>query len=184
LGTPRAHLFELRPVPLFPQPIQTLAFELEVQGAAILAPHPGQFAVDLAETLPALFQVRLLFDKGQGHLGQLQGQDAGEAVAEGQAVGRAVNVAGLLGELFGQPEGLLLAQPVLMAAGLPFGEVLFGDGAAVKLVRQRRCTEGWRLSQATMVWPDSPFSRRVPRWSRRSLERRAIFPVREVFIVF
>ncbi|MGO8679047.1 MAG: hypothetical protein ACLQVX_24675, partial [Limisphaerales bacterium] len=47
---------------------------------------------------------------------------------------RLIEVIGLFGELAGQGTGFLLAQPFRVAALLPFGEILFVDGAAAEML--------------------------------------------------
>ena len=43
-----------------------------------------------------------------------------------------MEVAGVVGEVAGLFEGFLPEDPVLVAAGFPFGEVLFADGVALE----------------------------------------------------
>ena len=77
--------------------------------------------------------------------------------------------------------GYLAAQPFGVAALLPLGEVLLGDGASAELFFEEFLNV-WQAVEPTIGLPSSPFSMRRPSSSRVALGNRAIFPVRVLML--
>jgi hypothetical protein len=114
-------------------PLALFALEGHALGAVVFAAQTGQFAVDVAEALPAFFGVGFGFEELGGETGHFGGEDGGEVVAEFGAVGGLVQVLGVFGEVGGGVAGVFAAEPLEVAGLAPVGEVLGGDGAAGEL---------------------------------------------------
>ncbi|MGA3267722.1 MAG: hypothetical protein ABSE16_12970 [Verrucomicrobiota bacterium] len=113
-------------------PLPALAIGAGLQGAMVVAADLGQLAEDLAEALPAVRRGGFVGEQFSADFDQFDGEEAGEAVADFQAAG--VGELGLIFDQGGDPlAGILLAEPIEVAAGLPFGEVLLADGASAEL---------------------------------------------------
>src|SRR5579859_3573445 len=100
-----------------------------MDGAVVIAAEAGKSILDLAEAVPALFGVLIFRQHGLSELDEFGGEEGGEVVGETLVAGLFGEISGAFDELPGEGEGLLFAQPVLVAAVAPFGEVLCGDGA-------------------------------------------------------
>ena len=107
-----------------------------MDGAVVIAAEEGKSILDFAEASPALFGVLMFIEHGFGEFDEFGSKEGGEVVGEALMAGLFGEVLGSFDELPGEGEGLLLAQPVLMAAVAPFGEVLGGDGAAIEVFEE------------------------------------------------
>ena len=114
--------------------VPTFLLEGGADGAVVVPAHLRNFAVDGAEALPALFEVRLFFQQGEGEPGDLLGDQEGEAVAQMVFVGGFDYVIGAFDQAEGGFAGFLAAEPFKVAGMFPVGEVLFGDRAARELI--------------------------------------------------
>jgi len=114
--------------------VPTFLLEGGANGAMVVPAHLRDFAVNGAEALPALFQVRLFFQQGEGDAGDLLGDQEGEAVAQMVFLGGFDYIIGAFDQAEGGFAGFLAAEPFKVAGVFPVGEVLFGDGAAGELV--------------------------------------------------
>ena len=132
-------------------PFPTFLADGGADGAVVVPPELGEFAVDVAEAFPAFFGVGILFQQGHGQAGHFGGEDGGEAVAEEALLDGVVQVIGLLGELEGGLAGFLAAEPFDVAGLFPVGEVLFADGASGEVL----CKDG--LDVGLLVEPGDDF---------------------------
>jgi len=96
---------------LLPLALPTLLFQGEAGGLVIVAAQEGQFAVELAETIPAFPGRGILFEEFGGQAVELGGENGGETVGEAVTVGDVVEVGGGFGEVEGSLAGLLAAAP-------------------------------------------------------------------------
>ena len=119
--------------------LASVAFILadQLTGAMVIAAEIGELLLDITEIGPALFGVRVFIEHGLGEADEFDRDHGGEMVAERLGAGGLVDGLGdgldLLDELGAEDAGFLEAEPVLMAALAPFGEVLFGDGVAIEI---------------------------------------------------
>ena len=122
-----------------------------LDGAVVIATEAGELLVDFAETIPALFGVLMFIEHGLGEVDKFGGEEGGEAVGEAFVAELIGEFAGVFDELGGEGEGLLLAEPVLIAALAPFGEVLFRDLG----INEEVCQDG--LGDAVLIEPFEDF---------------------------
>ena len=117
--------------------------EADAAAVVVFAAEAGGFTQDALEAFPALVGVGdfvEFLDGGE----ELDGQQGAEAVGEGHAVvlDEAFLVyfefLGLLDEGLDLFAGLLEAEPGLIAAGFPLGEVLRRDGAGIEFLFEDR----------------------------------------------
>ena len=109
-------------------------WNLGAHGPVVIEPQLGQLPLDFAEALPAFFRVGLLLQKGGRQASKFGREQAGKPVADFLSIRGFIQVFGLLGEQARQGKGFLLPQPFGVAALLPLGEVLLGDGASCRNV--------------------------------------------------
>jgi hypothetical protein len=88
--------------------------------------------------VPAFFQIRLRHHPDIGQLGELFGQQDAQPIADGFLVSGVLQVPSMFFEGPHQINGLLSPEPFLMAASLPFREILFGDVPAIKILLEDR----------------------------------------------
>ena len=117
-------------------PIPLLLGQPLASGLMVVATQLSQLAEDLAQALPALTRVGGFLEEGLAGANQLDGQERGEAVAEGHTASHIAKILGLVSQVLDQLAGFLVAEPVLVAALFPLGEVLLVDGAAVEVESQ------------------------------------------------
>ena len=100
-----------------------LAFEGQPLAGVFGATQPGDGSAELEEEFGFGGRVGggLGFFRGQG---ESSGEEEAKVMAE---IGR--NIVGVFDDLLGAVEELTVGEPVGVTTGIPFGEVLFGDGA-------------------------------------------------------
>ena len=109
-------------------------FEGQTGGLMIVAAQEGDFAVELAEPLPAFFGGGVLLSEFGKQAVKLGGEDEAEAVGEVVAGGVVSEVVGVFGEVEGGLAGFLAAEPLGVAGVAPVGEVLLGDEGTVEVL--------------------------------------------------
>jgi hypothetical protein len=114
----------------------TFMFDGGPDGAVVIAAEAGKPVLDFVEAGPALFGVLIFIEHGLGEFDEFGGEEGGEVIGEALVAGLFGEVAGSFDEPGGEVEGLLLTEPILVAAMTPLVEVLFIDGAALEVFDQ------------------------------------------------
>jgi hypothetical protein len=91
-------------------------------------------AEDFAQALPAFRRGGFVGEQLVAELDQFDSEQVGIAVADCHAVGVIAQVGLMFGRVGDELAGFLVAEPIEVAAGLPFTEILRADGASAELV--------------------------------------------------